>query len=104
MKKSKPWLQFLMPVILLAAVLMLLTALNNLQDGQNEETRMQLEKALRRASAACYAAEGFYPPDEAYLQEHYGIQIDEERYIVHYEAFASNIMPDITVISRQEDL
>ena len=33
-----------------------------------------------------------------YLEEHYGIQIDRERYNVFYEGFASNIMPDITVI------
>ena len=61
---------------------------------------MQLETALRRGVAACYATEGFYPPDLSYLREHYGLQIDESRYRVFYEVFAPNIMPEITVLER----
>jgi hypothetical protein len=49
---------------------------------------------------SCYALEGQYPPDIAYLQEQYGLQIDMDRYMVHYEVFAENIMPDITVLER----
>ena len=37
-----------------------------------------------------------------YLEEHYGVQIDRTRYHVFYEGFASNIIPDITVIPAQE--
>ena len=59
-----------------------------------------LEEVLRRAAVACYAAEGIYPPDLAYLEEHYGIQINEERYMVTYDALAENLMPDITVLDR----
>ena len=58
------------------------------------------EDALRRASVACYAAEGIYPPNLDYLREHYGIQIDETRYMVVYDVFASNLMPDITVLEQ----
>ena len=57
-----------------------------------------LIKAIRQASVQCYAIEGRYPPSVEYLEEHYGIQIDRERYNVFYSGFASNIMPDITVI------
>ena len=59
-----------------------------------------METALRRAAAACYAAEGIYPPTVAYLQEHYGVQIEEDRYLVFYDVFANNLMPDITVLER----
>ena len=65
---------------------------------QSAERLAQLEQAVRRSCAACYAAEGVYPPDLAYLQERYGLQIDEERYLVHYSATAQNLMPDITVL------
>ncbi len=57
-----------------------------------------LQSGIRRASVQCYAIEGRYPPDVGYLTEHYGIWIDEERYAVFYEGFASNVMPDITVV------
>ncbi|MDO5415610.1 MAG: hypothetical protein Q4F29_00275 [Lachnospiraceae bacterium] len=66
------------------------------------EGEKTLKEAIARASVQCYAIEGRYPPDVEYLEEHYGIQIDRERYHVFYEGFASNIMPDITVIPADE--
>ena len=55
---------------------------------------------MRQTALACYAAEGVYPPDVAYMQEHYGLQYDESRYAVSYEIYASNLMPDITVLDK----
>ena len=49
---------------------------------------------------ACYAAEGFYPPNLDYLEEHYGVQIDKRHFVVHYTAIAENLMPDITVLEK----
>ena len=86
--------------VIIAALLWFFSALSGVRRGQGEEGRRQLEDALRRAAVACYAAEGIYPDDLAYLQEHYGIQIDEERYTVIYTVFASNLMPDITVLEN----
>ena len=71
-----------------------------MQNGHSEEGRLQLEDSVRRAAVTCYAVEGIYPPDLAYLQEHYGIQADDSNYTVFYEAFASNMMPDITVVEN----
>ena len=76
-------------------------ALKGVEEGSGEEGRQQLETALRRSAVACYAAEGFYPPDLKYLEEHYGIQVDEHRYTVFYEIFAENLMPDITVLEKE---
>ena len=56
---------------------------------------------LRRGCVACYAAEGIYPQDLEYLEEHYGVQVDGDRYVVHYEIFAQNLMPDITVLENK---
>ena len=69
--------------------------------GRDDEGKRQLEDAIRRSAVACYAAEGIYPPDLAYLEEHYGIQIDESRYTVYYDIFGSNLMPDITVLENE---
>lgn len=57
-----------------------------------------LRNAIAQASVQCYAIEGRYPPSVEYLEEQYGVLIDRERYNVFYDGFASNIMPDITVI------
>lgn len=86
-------------LVLAAAVLAcFLYALANLSRDQGAEGRDQLEAAVRQAAVACYAAEGVYPPDLDYLEEHYGLQVDETRYQVSYQIFASNLMPDITVL------
>ncbi|MBQ2782818.1 MAG: hypothetical protein IJO41_06160 [Oscillospiraceae bacterium] len=88
---------------LLAALCLIffITSLASVDRQQGEEGRQQLETALRRAAVACYAAEGVYPPTVEYLQQHYGVQIEEERYIVFYEIFANNLMPDITVLEKE---
>ena len=91
---------FLLPLLAAAVLLGFLTSLSNLEQGQSAEGKHQLEDALRRAAVACYAAEGIYPPNLDYLQEHYGIQIDASRYTVVYDVFASNLMPDITVLEQ----
>lgn len=101
-KHKMPWGRMLRGLLLplLAAVVLVgfSTALNSLDGGRDEEDRRQLEQALQRGCLACYAAEGVYPPNLDYLKEHYGVQIDEERYAVMYSAFAENLLPDITVI------
>lgn len=87
----------------LALLLWFFTAVHRLGEGQAREGRQQLEQALRRAAVACYAAEGVYPPTLDYLTDHYGIQIQEARYQVFYEIFADNLMPDITVLEKNDE-
>ncbi|MEG1931135.1 MAG: hypothetical protein RR131_08350 [Anaerovorax sp.] len=67
----------------------------------DKEGAQILEDALRRASVQCYATEGVYPPSADYLVAHYGIHINESKYTVRYSGFASNLMPDITVIRKE---
>lgn len=93
----------LFPVLVAVILLFFMTALNNLKTGNREEGKKQLEQALQRCAVTCYATEGIYPPDIDYMKEHYGIQIDESRYLVRYEVFAENLMPDITVLERKNE-
>ena len=59
------------------------------------------EQAVRQACVSCYALEGAYPATYDDLKEQSGIAIDEVKYAVFYEIFASNIMPEITVVERR---
>ena len=88
-------------LLALAVLICFLIAVSRLEQGREEQGRQQLEEALRRTAVACYASEGFYPPNVDYMVQHYGLQYDEDAYRVHYEIFASNLMPDITVVERQ---
>lgn len=101
-KRLRFWLPlFLVAVIMSALLLWFFPAVEHLRAGQHEEGRAQLEVALRRATVACYATEGIYPPTLDYLMQHYGIQIDKSRYSVFYEIFADNLMPEITVLVKE---
>lgn len=84
--------------VLIAAILM--AGMDNVA-GQNAEEQLRIaEDNVRKAVVSCYALEGRYPPDIQYLQEQYGLQLNEKKYTVHYEIFAENIMPEITVTER----
>ena len=98
--KKTIWPSLLLVVAAIILLTGLVCALGNLEQGYTEEGRQQLEDALRRAAVACYATEGIYPPTLDYLVQHYGVQINEERYTVFYEAFADNLMPEITVLEK----
>lgn len=76
-------------------------AVSGVETSADRQGRERLEAALRRSAVACYAAEGVYPPTVDYICDHYGVQIDEERYMVDYVVFAENLMPDITVLERE---
>jgi hypothetical protein len=93
--------RFFLPLgVGLCVLLYFSAALSNLDSGQSEESLRQLEDSIRRASVACYASEGVYPPSLDYLKAHYGLQINETRYTVFYEVFAENLMPAITVLEK----
>ncbi len=85
-------------LLLLILFLGFLVAFSRLDEGQREQDRQQLEMVLRRTAVACYAAEGFYPPSVDYMEKHYDLQYDKERYTIRYEIFATNLIPEITVL------
>ena len=67
----------------------------------DEEGLRMAEQAVRQAVVSCYALEGAYPATYEDLKARSGIAVDEEKYAVFYEIFASNIMPEITVVERR---
>lgn len=87
-------------LVLFAVLLLFLLAVSRLETGREAQDLQQLEDAVRRTAVTCYALEGFYPPDIDYMRRHYALGYDEQRYLVHYEVFADNLMPDITVLEK----
>jgi len=66
------------------------------EDAQTE----MVATAVRNAVLTCYAVEGVYPADIGYLVDNYGLAYDESRFLVTYDAFASNVFPAIGVHIR----
>ena len=96
LKKLLPYCVFI--VIFGLVLSFVIKGLQQADESSNSEGLRVAENSINRAVINCYASEGMYPPNFEYLKEHYGISVDEDKYIVHYDIFASNIMPDITVI------
>ena len=46
--------------------------------------------------------EGRYPESLSYLEQHYGVSYDKDKFIVSYEITGSNRMPQVTVIALNE--
>jgi len=83
--------------ILAAVVCFFFVAVGGASDKADASSAATLEKAIKRAAVQCYAIEGFYPPDVTYLADNYGVIIDP-RYIVEYDAFSGNNLPNIKVL------
>lgn len=85
-------------LLLFLLVLLFLLGIRSISDTTQEDQAESLKSAILKSSVHCYAVEGAYPESLSYLEEHYGITYDQEKYVVDYEIIGSNILPDVTVI------
>jgi len=92
----------IVPVLFtLVIICMIIYGLQQTERSSKSEGLRILDDSIRRAVVMCYAVEGRYPDTVRYIEENYGIHIDRTRYAVHYNIFASNLFPDITVIDLE---
>jgi len=103
-KKKWNWMPLALGLLVFAAIVAwVILGLRRTAESSDREALYLAEQSIRRAAVSCYAVEGAYPATYDQLKEWSGIQVDEERYAVFYEIFASNIMPDITVVERGDE-
>ena len=95
-------LKVISAVMTVVLIVVLVLSIMNMGRESRKDGLRQVETSVHRSVTACYATEGIYPPNLDYLKEHYGLQVDEDRFIIHYSIFAENIMPDITVLERAQ--
>lgn len=100
-KRKRGYAGLVLPALIFLTVLtVFIRGVHTGSVAAREEQRTALYNAIVRATVHCYAIEGEYPMDVAYLEENYGIYVDRSKYIVSYDAFASNIMPTIQVLDK----
>jgi len=85
------------PIIIFVVLVVMFTSVDKDNVDQMYSQEKQIEEVIRKYAVACYAQEGAYPVDIAYLEENYGLIVNEEKYFYYYDLFASNILPDIEV-------
>ncbi len=87
-------------LIFVALIVAFVLLVNNITGKGNGRELEIIRDAVKNAALTCFAVEGMYPEDLAYLREHYNLSYNEERYIVYYRPFATNLMPTIKVVER----
>ena len=89
-------------VLLIAALVAgMWGAVTYLDNTEHEEQTEMVYNAVKKAALTCYAVEGAYPSGVDYLEENYGLSYDHDLYLVSYNAFASNLFPDVRVIEQK---
>ncbi len=100
-RKKPKYLKLLVQIFIFIAFFGVLgMAFDSVSEGNQEQEIESLKTAIDRASVHCYATEGAYPDSLEYLEENYALQVNHDKYIIHYDVFATNIKPDVTVLRR----
>lgn len=94
------WAQIITLPFVMIMIFLLAGRLSSYDATYANLNKATLEETVMKYAIQCYASEGSYPPDLEYLSEHYGLILDYENYIYDYEIFASNIMPNITILDK----
>ena len=89
-----------MLAIVLIITLATLAGLDSFWKSQDESRPEDVRRAILDACVQCYALEGSYPPSLKYLEDHYGLILDRDKYYFYYEVFASNVMPTVEVFKK----
>ena len=96
------WVPTVLGLLLFAAVAVwMIRGVGEAAQVSDREGLRMAQQAVRQAAVSCYALEGTYPATYEDLKRSSGIAVDEEKYSVFYDIFASNIMPEITVVERR---
>ena len=86
----------------LAILLCFYLSVMSVSSESDKEEYQTLETALTRSITQGYAVEGNYPESLDYLKKSYGLHYDEEKFFVDYQPLGSNIIPDVTIIKKEE--
>lgn len=102
-KNIKGKLKILIPVcVCLVMAVLLWNSSNRIFTETQKRQEESTKNAVIKGAVQCYSIEGRYPESLSYLEKHYGVTYDKDKFIVSYEIMGSNRMPQVTVIRRNE--
>lgn len=85
-------------LVLLVAALAFGSAVAGAQ--AREQGAASVRQAILDTALQCCAVEGSYPLTLSYLEDHYGLRVNRDDYVITYEAFAGNVVPSVAVVPR----
>ncbi len=87
-------------VLFVGILIWFVIALNNTQSATERQQLAAVKRSVEDGITLCYSIEGVYPEDLDYLTTVYGVDYDSDRFIVHYDCFAANVRPSVTVLEK----
>ncbi len=99
--KPRRWIIGAALVVVMAALAVFLPG--KIQQDLAQQSAQSVQEAVLRSAVQCYSVEGVYPSNLDYLEKYYGLIVDHETYIIGYDAFSSNLLPQVTVLVRGDE-
>ncbi|MBQ6574495.1 MAG: hypothetical protein IJL90_00155 [Lachnospiraceae bacterium] len=85
-------------IFFIGIIILFLFGIAFISSTSKKDQHQVLSDAVSKDIIHCYAVEGYYPPSLKYIEDHYGLTYDKERYIVDYVPIGDNIMPSVTIV------
>ena len=88
-----------LPLMTFAVVFVfVMMGIRSMDDTMNGQEMKRLEDSIIKSSVQCYALEGHYPESLQYLKDNYGVTYDEDQYMVDYQIYGANMLPNIKIM------
>ncbi len=88
-------------LLFLVVLFLVLTGIDNTANASRSQQMDAVKRSVENGITLCYSIEGIYPDNLDYLTENYGVNYNKDKYIVHYDCFASNVRPNVAVIEKE---
>lgn len=85
---------------LIAAICVAVLVFTNAQTAIREQSAISMRTAILNSAKQCCAVEGAYPQSLKYLEDHYGLVVNDTDYLITYECYADNVVPSVVVMPR----
>lgn len=86
-------------LVFIGIMILAFVYVGNISSNNQAEEIANAENAIQKAAITCYAIEGGYPELD-YLEQNYGVLLNRDEFIYHYEMIGSNILPIIKVMRK----
>ena len=89
-----------MLVALAIGVVLAVAVFFAMQNAVREQTAQSMRQAVLGSALECYAIEGAFPASIGYLQDHYGLVVNDRDFLITYECYADNVAPSVVVMPK----
>ncbi|MBR5090154.1 MAG: hypothetical protein IK093_12070 [Ruminiclostridium sp.] len=89
-------------VLFIAVMVWFLVGLERTRVSTDDQRLRNVRQSVVNGAVLCYSVEGVYPESLDYLKENYGLEYDENRYLVHYKYVSADIRPSIMVYDNDK--